>query len=90
MSKKKFDEASQGLHPELANCLKEAYKRVSERYATDIPSFELHISGLNDTQTEKIKTAVAQLMDEHKERVLLMLKYILELEAKICMLNLQH
>lgn len=63
------------------------YKRVSEGYAAELPSFELHISGLSDTQTEQIKAAVAQLMDDYRERALSMLECIMELEAEICMLK---
>ena len=82
-----FQERTQDLPSELANCLKVAYERVVTQHGVDLPAFELHLSGVTDVTTEKIKSAVVSLMDDHKERVLSMLKHILTLEAEICMLR---
>lgn len=82
-----FQERTKDLPPELASCLKVAYERVVTQHGLDLPAFELHLSGVTDMTTEKVKSAVASLMDDHKERVLSMLKHILTLEAEICILN---
>jgi len=83
----KFDDKLRDLPPKLSECLKGMYKTVSEVYATDLPSFELHISGLNNMQTEQIETAVVQLMGDYEERAVSMLRRIMELETEICMLK---
>ena len=82
-----FQERTKDLTPELASCLKVAYERVVTQHGADLPAFELHLSGVTDVTTEKVKSAVASLMDNNKERVLSMLKHILTLEAEICMLR---
>ena len=82
-----FQERTKDLPTELASCLKVAYERVVTQHWEDLPAFELHLSGVTDVTTEKVKSAVVSLMNNHKERVLSMLEHILTLEAELCMLR---
>ncbi len=84
----RFHDETKHLSPELSNCLKEMFERVSAEHGQDLPSLELRVSGdLGDAQTDEIRTAVASLMDRYRERTLAMLKRIMELEAEICTLK---
>lgn len=82
-----FQERTKDLPPELARCIKSAYERVIKQHGNDLPAFELQIPGEIDVIIERVESAVTSLMDNHKTRVLSMLKYILTLEAEICMLR---
>lgn len=86
----KFHEETKSLSPQLADCLKRAYEKVMQTHGGNLPGFELRISGnLSDIQTNQIQEAVERLMAEYKERIVSILKIIMELEAKICMLKFQ-
>jgi len=63
-----FQEKAKDLPPELASCIKLAYERVVAQHGADLPAFELHLSGATDVTTEKVKSAVTSLMDNHKAK----------------------